>query len=891
MAVWWIVFFRLPYTEVTKWLSKNTRQNNPNNLIVLVMALSDLKSLVEWKELCVRYRYDITRFSIEALGMTPTWQQELLFRSIARDGSRTSVASGHGCFGIDTPIMLSDGTVKPVQNITLNDMIMGDDGVSERNVLDLVQGKENLYRFTYSDGTSHVFNESHILCLVATNSKGKKRKSGDKTTITVREWLAWSDDDKRCHAIYRSPVTDFVGHEEDLPIPPYILGVWLGDGTAKQAEITNPDSEIIKAWKKYAYSLGLSVTEKITSTSKSGEHCYRLNVVGNGKAGNNLFLEKLKNLDLINNKHIPQIYLTASIDDRKQLLAGLIDTDGSLDKAGYDFAQKNKKIAHQVVWLARSIGCHATVREVTKKCCNNGVSGQYWRVTIGRNVCNIPVKVERKKSGFNPNGRNNLHFSIKSVEPLGLGDYYGFTLDGNHKFLGGDFTVLSNTGKSRSAGVVALWHLLFHEDSITLFTAPSITQLREIVWKEISICLNLLRTHNLGWLADYVAIFAEKIYIKGYDKSWHVIAKTASKHKPESIAGQHGDNYLLWGDEASGIDDKIYDVALGALSHKDNRCVLTSQPTRNAGFFYETHHRLSHRNGGAWTSLTFNGEQSPIVSDEMLLEMLEKYGSRDDAGYMIRVRGLFPDLSNEFLVTRTQLDECYVGDSLLTGQHDDFGYVITVDVGGGVGRDDSTIAVSKVWGYANHGTDARRAEVIDIPLCKNKDTVHEIMGIIDECLVTYPNATLVVDDNGAGLLLGQELRARGMFYKSAKWGGQCFSNENRKDYFNKRSQANVCLSRAIAQGRFKIKTTKHKTKIQEQVTRIPYTFDEHARFKVLSKEEMLRRSIRSPDIADVFAYLFLEGVAYSEAYSDGFMVQDSDMQDNWQMLEQQAQEL
>ena len=687
MAVCWAVFFRLPCVEVTNWLSKNTRQNSPNNLIVLVMALSDLKSLVEWKELCVRYRYDITRFSIEALGMTPTWQQELLFRSIARDGSRTSVASGHGCFGIDTPIMLSDGTVKPVQNITLNDMIMGDDGVSERNVLDLVQGKENLYRFTYSDGTSHVFNESHILCL-------------------------------------RTP--------------------------------------------------------------------------------------------------------------------------------------KGKKFTAPVSWWIRT--------KKKPKCAS------YRNIKIG-------------------NDWQEVYLPIDSVEPLGLGDYYGFVLDGNQQFLGGDFTVLHNTGKSRSAGVVALWHLLFHEDSITLFTAPSITQLREIVWKEISICLNLLRTHNLGWLADYVAIFAEKIYIKGYDKSWHVIAKTASKHKPESIAGQHGDNYLLWGDEASGIDDKIYDVALGALSHKDNRCVLTSQPTRNAGFFYETHHRLSHRNGGAWTSLTFNGEQSPIVSDEMLLEMLEKYGSRDDAGYMIRVRGLFPDLSNEFLVTRTQLDECYVGDSLITGQHDDYGYVITVDVGGGVGRDDSTIAVSKVWGYANHGTDARRAEVVDIPLCKNKDTVHEIMGIIDESLVTYPNATLVVDDNGAGLLLGQELRARGMFYKSAKWGGRCFSNENRKDYFNKRSQANVCLSRAIAQGRFKIKTTKHKTKIQEQVTRIPYTFDEHARFKVLSKEEMLKRSIRSPDIADVFAYLFLEGVAYSEAYSDGFMVQDSDMQDNWQMLEQQAQEL
>ena len=72
------------------------------------MALADLKSLVEWKELCVRYRYDITRFSIEALGMTPTWQQELLFRSIARDGSRTSVASGHGTgkSSCQSPILL-----------------------------------------------------------------------------------------------------------------------------------------------------------------------------------------------------------------------------------------------------------------------------------------------------------------------------------------------------------------------------------------------------------------------------------------------------------------------------------------------------------------------------------------------------------------------------------------------------------------------------------------------------------------------------------------------------------------------------------------------------------------------------------------------------------------
>ena len=101
--------------------------------------LEDLRLLPEWHEVCERYRYDITRFAVEALNMTTeagqavTWQQEMLFESIQIPGSRTSVASGHGCFGVDTPIMHADGTIKPVQDITLDDKLMGDDGKSSRS--------------------------------------------------------------------------------------------------------------------------------------------------------------------------------------------------------------------------------------------------------------------------------------------------------------------------------------------------------------------------------------------------------------------------------------------------------------------------------------------------------------------------------------------------------------------------------------------------------------------------------------------------------------------------------------------------------------------------------------------------------------------------------------
>lgn len=422
------------------------------------------------------------------------------------------------------------------------------------------------------------------------------------------------------------------------------------------------------------------------------------------------------------------------------------------------------------------------------------------------------------------------------------------------------------TGKTASAGITALWHLLFFEYSTMMFTAPQIGQLRKHVWKEISTNLGRLKAGPLSWLAEYVGLQAELIYIKGSKENWHVYAKTAPKHSPTNIAGNHGDNYMVWCDEAAGVDDAIFDVVLGALTHKDNRAVLTSQPARNGGLFYDTHHKLSFMVGGKWLNLVFNGEESPIVSDESIREQLDKYGGRDDPQYKIRVLGRFPELTDEFLLSPRQADGAYAGTCIFEKDHDNFGYVIVVDVGGGVMRDDSTIGVAKVWGSAQFGENSRRAELIDIPLCKNTDEITELFGKINELLLTYPNATLVLDDNGAGKGLGQLLKAHGIYYTAVYWGGACFKNENRKQFFNKRAQAYVCLQRAVKDGRFKILTNKYKAKVKEQLAKLPYTFDENSRYKILTKQEMKKMGIRSPDLGDIFAFLFLENVNYSEAF-------------------------
>lgn len=218
------------------------------------------------------------------------------------------------------------------------------------------------------------------------------------------------------------------------------------------------------------------------------------------------------------------------------------------------------------------------------------------------------------------------------------------------------------------------------------------------------------------------------------------------------------------------------------------------------------------------------------------------------------------------LLSTKQVEACYVGECI--PEDAPYGYVIAVDVGGGVGRDDSVIAVGKVWGNALWGEDARRVEIVEIPLCKNKDDINELFGIISDCMDRYSNASLVVDTNGAGTGLGQMLKSYGFHFTPVHWGGACFNQDTRKEFVNKRAQAYVSFKRAVERGYFKILTKKYATKLKEQIVKIPYSFDEQSRYKIKSKDAMRKEGIKSPDIGDVLAFMFLENVNYAEAYEN-----------------------
>lgn len=418
-----------------------------------------------------------------------------------------------------------------------------------------------------------------------------------------------------------------------------------------------------------------------------------------------------------------------------------------------------------------------------------------------------------------------------------------------------------STGKTRSAGIVGLWHLCCYANSIMMFTAPQITQLRNQVWKEITICYNLMMLGEFAWLAEHIVIKAESVCIKGYEKTWHIIAKTAPKGAPENLAGLHGDWLFIWADEASGVPDANFGVLGGALSDSRNRMVLTSQPTRNNGFFYDTHHKLSKHQGGVWDSLVFNSEESPIASKEFLAEKLIQYGGRDDPEYQIKVLGRFPDRTDIYLNSESQLDPCFERKVIADNQQ--YGYLICVDVGAGEYRDYSAILVLKACGYGDYGDDARRVELVDVPMFSNSRDLQFLGGKVLDVYTQYENATVLIDRGGMGVAVCQQLENTGVPVTRVNWGEPCFNNELRKRFFNQRAQALVMLSRAIKEGRMGFLDCRYKTQLLQQGSRIPYTFDEKARYKIMDKQTMLKDGIRSPDMWDALSFAFLEGAYYT----------------------------
>ncbi len=344
------------------------------------------------------------------------------------------------CLGKDTPILMYDGNIKMVQDVMVGDLLMGPDS-QPRTVVSLARGQEMMYRVQPVKGDPYVVNESHILSLKLIARDGSRE---DTINISVRDYLQKHETFKRNVKGWRVGV-DFKRKLIDRRrVPPYFMGLWLGDGDSKGASITTMDPEIVD----YLYALAKDNHLKIRDY-KHIDRCPVYNITSGEITGvgvsKNVIWAKMDAMGLKNNKHIPNEYLLSDREDRLELFAGLIDSDGHIYRGGCDIIFKNERLANQTVFLARSLGFAAYLKSAQKTCTNNGKTGTYFRISISGDFSIVPTKIARKKAEPRQQKKNVLRTGLV-LEPIGIDNYYGFELSGPDRlFLLGDFTVTHNT--------------------------------------------------------------------------------------------------------------------------------------------------------------------------------------------------------------------------------------------------------------------------------------------------------------------------------------------------------------------------------------------------------------------------------------------------------------
>lgn len=342
------------------------------------------------------------------------------------------------CFAKGTKILMHSGRVKPVEQIKVGDKVMRPNG-EPAIVISLGRGREQMYevRSREKNHESFVVNESHILALV--------NRKGEYENIKVKDYLKlpkWKRKDE--YRGYRVAV-DF--DEKTLPIEPYFLGLWVGDGTSSDVSITNIDKEVIDYLYEYADRLGMRVSVYQTG-NRTPTYAITNGNEHNGGSKTNILRDYLQDNHLINHKTIPSDIMYNSREVRLQFLAGLIDSDGHMStikgkENTLEITTISLRLSNQYVRLLRSLGFRTSKTKRMTTC--NGKKCPSYRVSAYGDFSVVPCKIPRKQRDSKPLRENPLTFGFDLI-PKGEGNYYGFTIDTpDHLFLLGDYTVVHNT--------------------------------------------------------------------------------------------------------------------------------------------------------------------------------------------------------------------------------------------------------------------------------------------------------------------------------------------------------------------------------------------------------------------------------------------------------------
>lgn len=402
-------------------------------------------------------------------------------------------------------------------------------------------------------------------------------------------------------------------------------------------------------------------------------------------------------------------------------------------------------------------------------------------------------------------------------------------------------------GKTALEAGAILWFLTCRPYAKVIATAPTMKQLYDVLWAEVAKWL------NDSLIKDLLRWTKTKVYMVGDSERWFATARTATK--PENMQGFHEDHMLIVVDEASGVSDAIMEAILGTLSGFDNKLLMCGNPNKIEGVFFDSHNSDRDK----YKTHKVSSFDSKRTNKENIQMIIDKYGEEGDVT-RVRIYGEFPKAALDSLISLESVENATTS-SIAANLVE---HAILAHIGVDVARfgDDSTVLTSMI---AN--------QVQSIVKYTKQDTMAtsgNVLRMAQKLMDDFPKlrtVTIKVDDTGVGGgvtdRLKEVIREQRLPFTVVPVNNGSSSNDKYyhnvgseqwgilKDLLEKNMSARIQGEPSV------IELPKNDVLIKELSTR-KYKISSSGKIQLERKEEMKKRGLASPDVADSVALAYYD---------------------------------
>ena len=378
------------------------------------------------------------------------------------------------------------------------------------------------------------------------------------------------------------------------------------------------------------------------------------------------------------------------------------------------------------------------------------------------------------------------------------------------------------TGKSTTSSWAMLWYVLLRFPNKVVVTAPTSGQLFDALFAELKRWINELPPQ----LQVLLTVKSDRVELTAAPAEAFISARTSRAETPEALAGVHSQNVLLVVDEASGVPEKVFEAAAGSMSGHSATTILLSNPTRSSGTFFESQTRLA----STWWTRRWSCVESPLVSEEFVDEMRLRYGE-DSNAFRIRVLGEFPMADDDTIIPFHLADSAIKRDIEIP---EDTKPIWGLDVAR-FGADKTALCKR----YGNVVTEITSWQGLDL-----MQTVGRVMAEYEGLSPSMRPSEILVDSIGVGGGVVDRLRelgapVRGINVGEAPAMGNTYMNLRAELWFK-------------TKGWLEDRSCKlpNDDQLLAELTSIRYAFTPGGKMKAESKDDMRKRGLKSPDLAD-----------------------------------------